>query len=97
MRLVLDTNILISALLSRTSLPAHLLVLWRQNRFVLLTTQEQLEELRRVMRYPKIRERLPSALAGRLVNELRSLGIMIDDLMTTICWRWPRRVRPTCC
>ena len=80
MRLVVDTNILISALLAGTSLPAELIVLWRQGRFELLTAAEQLDELRRVTRYPKIRERLAPALAGRLVNDLRTLAVVVDKL-----------------
>ena len=71
MRLVIDTNILISALLSGTLLPAHLIVLWREGRFDLLTSVE---------RYPKIRERLAPALAGRLINELRDIAITLKDL-----------------
>ena len=65
MRLVIDTNIFISALLSTSSLPAHLVVLWREGRFDLLTSADQLDELVRVTRYPKIRERLSPALAPR--------------------------------
>jgi putative PIN family toxin of toxin-antitoxin system len=80
--LVIDTNLLISALLAGTSLPAHLIVLWRNGRFDLLTAGAQLDELMRVTRYPKIRERLPPALAGRLVNDLRALTIMLDKLPT---------------
>ena len=80
MRLVIDTNILISALLSGTSLPAHLIVLWREGRFDLLTSAEQLDELMRVTRYPKIRERLAPALAGRLINELRDVAIVVSDM-----------------
>ncbi len=80
MRLVIDTNILISGLLSSTSLPAHLLVLWREGRFDLLTSADQLDELMRVTRYPKIRERLVPALAGRLINEIRDLAIPLRDL-----------------
>lgn len=80
MRLVVDSNILVSALLAAHSLPAHLLVLWREGRFELLTAQEQLEELRRVTRYPKIRERLSPALAGPLVNELRDVARLLHDL-----------------
>lgn len=38
MRVVLDTNVLISALLAQASLPAHLLRLWREGRFVLITS-----------------------------------------------------------
>jgi uncharacterized protein len=85
-RLVIDTNILISALLAGTSLPAHLIVLWREGRFDLLTSADQLDELIRVTRYPKIRERLAPALAGRLINELREIAGMVVDLpAVTIC------------
>lgn len=80
MRLIIDTNILVSALLAATSLPAQLVVLWRAGRFDLLTTAEQLDELMRVTRYPKIRERLAPAVAGRLVNDLRALAVTVDKL-----------------
>ena len=89
MRLVVDTNILVSALLAGTSLPAQLIVLWRQGRFDLLTAAEQLDELRRVTRYPKIRERLAPALAGRLVNDLRTLSVVVDKLPTVDVSRDP--------
>jgi putative PIN family toxin of toxin-antitoxin system len=80
MRLVIDTNILISAMLVRASLPAHLIVLWREGHFELLTSAEQIDELMRVSRYPKIRERLAPALAGRLINDLRELAIVVTNL-----------------
>jgi len=79
-RLVIDTNILVSALLAGTSLPAHLIDLWREGRFDLLTSAEQLDELMRVTRYPKIRERLTPALAGRLINELREIAVVVQNL-----------------
>jgi uncharacterized protein len=85
-RLVIDTNILVSALLASTSLPAHLIVLWREGRFDLLTAAEQLDELMRVTRYPKIRERLAPALAGRLINELRDIAVVVQNLpIVTVC------------
>lgn len=77
MRVVLDTNVLISALLVETSLPARLIQAWRDGRFTLLTAPSQLEELMRVTRYPKIRERLNPALAGRLINEVRDLAVIV--------------------
>ncbi len=82
MRLVIDTNVLVSALFSETSLPAHLVTLWREGRFDLVMAAEQLAELGRVTRYPKIRERIAPALAGRLVNELRDLAVMVGELPT---------------
>ena len=89
MRLVVDTNILISALLARGSLPGHLITLWRQNRFDLLTADEQLDELMRVTRYAKIRARLPAALAGRLINELRAIAVVLS----AITWHPANRAR----
>ena len=80
MRLVVDTNIFISALLAGTSLPAHLMVLWREGQFDLLTAPDQLDELMRVTRYPKMRARLQPALAGRLSNELRDLAVVVKQL-----------------
>jgi putative PIN family toxin of toxin-antitoxin system len=79
-RLVIDTNILISALLAGTSLPAQLIVLWREGQFDLLTAADQLDELMRVTRYEKIRARLAPALAGRLINELRDMAVVVPSL-----------------
>lgn len=80
MRVVLDTNIFISALLVETSLPSALIGLWRHGKFVLLSAQEQIHELSRVTRYPKIKARLNPALAGRLINEIRDVSVMVESL-----------------
>ena len=80
MRVVLDTNILISVLLVESSLPAQLITHWRQGVFILLTANLQLDELMRVTRYPKIRARLTPALAGRLINDLREVAIKVENL-----------------
>jgi putative PIN family toxin of toxin-antitoxin system len=80
MRMVLDTNVLVSALLIETSLPAQLLTQWRRERFDLLTADLQLEELMRVTRYPKISARLKPSLAGRLIHHLRELAVLIENL-----------------
>ena len=80
MRIVADTNILISALLAGRSLPARVIDLWRDGRVELVTSREQIDEMMRVTRYSKIRERLSPALAGRLITELRDLAILVDRL-----------------
>lgn len=80
MRVVLDTNVLVSALLAESSLPAQLLIHWRHGRFALLTGAAQIDELIRVTRYPKIRTRLKPALAGRLINNLRDLAVVVERL-----------------
>lgn len=80
MRVVLDTNVLISALLVRDSKPAQLLAAWRRSSFELLTCETQLTEIREVTRRPTLRALIRPALAGELVNQLRNMALWIDTL-----------------
>ncbi|MFN0168249.1 MAG: putative toxin-antitoxin system toxin component, PIN family [Bryobacteraceae bacterium] len=82
MRLVLDTNVLLSALMSPASPSAEILTLWRDRKVAVLTAAEQIDEIVRVTRYPRIRARLLPALAGRLVNRLRDVAIVVERLPT---------------
>jgi putative PIN family toxin of toxin-antitoxin system len=79
-RVVIDTNIFISALLIPTSSAAHLVSLWKEEDFILLTADLQLQEIIRVTRYPKLRERLTPSIVGRLINEIREISIFINKL-----------------
>ena len=58
MLVVLDPNVLVSALLSATGAPAQLIRLWLQGEFELLVSPALLDELRRVIAYPKVAERM---------------------------------------
>jgi predicted nucleic acid-binding protein len=44
------------------------------------THEEQLEEFRRVTRYPRIKARIDSSAAGTLHNELQHLAVVLRDL-----------------
>lgn len=79
MRVVLDTNVLVSALLSAGHPPALLFDAWRDNRFDLLISREQLGELTRVTRYARLRPRIRPSDAGRLVNLLVDLAVIIES------------------
>ena len=80
MRVIVDTNILISALLIGDSSSARLLEYWRQGTFTLITAEAQIEELTRVMRYPKIRTRVAPALGNPLIEEMQDLAIFMHAL-----------------
>ncbi len=82
MRLVLDTNVLLSALMSPASPSAEILSLWRDRKVDVLTAVGQIDEIARVTRYPRIRARLHPALSGRLVNRLRDVAIVVGKLPT---------------
>jgi uncharacterized protein len=58
MRIVLDTNVLISALVSATGTAAQILARCQAGELELLISPANLTELRRVLAYPKIRKRL---------------------------------------
>ena len=82
MRLILDTNILVAALITRGTPPDKLYEAWRDGRFTLLTSELQIEEIRRVTRREGIRFRIHQAEAGRLVNDLRRMATLIHHLPT---------------
>ncbi len=52
MRVVLDTNVLVSALLF-TGISSELVSLWRKNAITVLLSRDILEEYLRVFGYPK--------------------------------------------
>src|SRR5260221_5051479 len=80
---VLDTNILLSALIRRDSVPGRIIEAWFDDHFVLLTHDLQLEELRTVTRRPQIRTLIRAAEAGRLVNQLRAQSELVTRLPPT--------------
>jgi putative PIN family toxin of toxin-antitoxin system len=80
MRVVLDTNILISALLIQTGNPAAIYRAWRAGHFTLLTCTEHLDELVATLRKPAIAERIKPYKAGGLVNEMKKLAECVDEL-----------------
>ena len=57
MRAVLDTNVIVSAVLSRAGAPGAILRAWREDRFQLGTSAPLLDELRDVLARPRIAER----------------------------------------
>jgi hypothetical protein len=80
LRVVLDTNVLLAALLTRGTPPDRLYEAWREGRFQLASCERQLEEINRVSRRPFFRERLAAGAAGRMVNDIRALALMCDPL-----------------
>lgn len=58
MRIVLDTNVLVSGLISPSGAPAQIQAAWRRGDFELVTSAPLLDELAEVLSYPRIRNRL---------------------------------------
>ncbi len=79
MRIILDTNVLIAALMTNNGSPHRLFEAFLADRFTLITGTMQIEEFSRVTRYPAIRARIHPAQAGRMLNAIRALAINIEN------------------
>jgi uncharacterized protein len=71
-RVILDTNVLVSGLMFPQSVPGSAVAVWREGRFDLVLTLAQLEEIGRVPAYPKIRKilRWDDEAIGRFLRQL---------------------------
>lgn len=79
MRVVIDANVLVSAVISSSGPPREVLTAWTQERFELVASPALLEELRDVLARPKLRRYLtPGAAAGYLAG-LGQDGLLIED------------------
>ncbi|MEI2415559.1 putative toxin-antitoxin system toxin component, PIN family [Orrella sp. JC864] len=76
MRVILDTNVLLGALVSPHGPPDAIYRAWRAGRFELATSAPQLEELRRASRYPKLRRILPAHRIGTMLNNMQRAVVL---------------------
>lgn len=83
MRVVLDTNVLLSALISPHGAPDVIYRAWRAARFEVVTSVPQLDELRRASRYPKFKAVLQPHRVGTMVNNLQR-AVVLEHLPTGI-------------
>jgi len=70
MIVVLDTNVIFSAIISPSGTSGKIDDAWRLARFKVVTSDFQLNELQRVSRYPKMKSILTPADVGAVVNDL---------------------------
>lgn len=103
MRVVLDTNIIVSALLAPAGKPAAIISIWLDGKFTLLTCAAHLDELRSTLQKPRVSERIKPHNAGRLVNQVggsprTSIPCRAWNALpippTIFCWPCPKAARP---
>ena len=80
MRVVLDTNIIVSALLAPAGKPAAIIRIWLDGKFTLLTSAAHLAELRSTLQKPRVSERIKPHKAGRLINQVSKIAEDVDPL-----------------
>ena len=99
MKVVIDTNVLLAAVIKPFNPPQQIYEAWKDGRFELYISEAQLEEIRRVSRYEKMRAILPPFKVGAMINSLKRLARIVsvgdicsepskdpdDDFLIAIC------------
>lgn len=75
MRVLLDSNLFISALISPLGSPGLIYEAWLQGRFHVVTCQHQIDEIREASRNPKFREKLQPHRVGTMLNHLYGASV----------------------
>jgi putative PIN family toxin of toxin-antitoxin system len=86
MRIVLDTNVLVSTLVSAGKAPAQILARCQAGELDLLVSPDSLAELRRVLAYPRIRKRLQYS-----DEQIERFISNSDTVQHTSAAGWPER------
>lgn len=88
MRVVIDTNVIISRFLSPSGSPARVLALWEDGRFEAVVSEPILAEYDRVLAYPKITASLglTSDEIAQTVADFRAFPVVVEpaDQVTVI-------------
>ena len=80
MRVVLDTNILISALITKGTPPDTLYRAWLRGEIELVTSVAQIAEFARVLARPRIRRLVDADEANALVESIAARAVVLDIL-----------------
>lgn len=84
MRIVLDTNILISALITPNGIGAQIIDAWNADHFIILSHDLWLAEIRNVTRRSKISARIRRIDAARLVNRLARSCERVENIARVV-------------
>jgi len=84
MRVVLDTNVLVSAIIGPRGIPSQILHAWRVGQFELILSEVTLIEIGRVFRYPKIAKyhRWSEERLQAFLDDLAHLAILTPGTLT---------------
>lgn len=89
MRVVLDSNVLLSALISPHAPPHLIYTAWRKGRFELISCSYQIEEIRRASRYPRLQRILQGHRVGAMINHLQETTLVDLPAQTETAVRDP--------
>jgi len=84
MHIVLDTNVIISALLSSKGAPAELINRWEADEFGVVVSPALIGELERCLTYPRVTKYLktPQETRDAILNHLVNVAIVVEPKFT---------------
>ncbi len=83
MRIVLDTNILVSALITKGTPPDQLYQAWRGGEVELVTSPAQIDEVTDVLARPRLRKYVDPDEAAQLVAAIHQRATVLSDVPVT--------------
>ena len=78
MRIVLDTNILIGALITKDTPPDRLYQAWLRGEIELVTSRAQIAEITEVLARPRIQQLIDAEEAAAIVENLDARAVVLD-------------------
>lgn len=81
-RVVVDTNLLISAIIAARSIPDQLMQLWKEDRYILITSDQLLDEIKDVAERDHFKKYYPlfSKLSAELIDNLSLSADLVNHL-----------------
>jgi putative PIN family toxin of toxin-antitoxin system len=78
-RAVLDTNVVVSSVISKKGAPFHLLQAWTDLRFTFITSESIIEEVQRVLSKPNVKDvfRLTDEQISQLAETMRQNAVVV--------------------
>ena len=80
MRVVLDTNVLIAALITKGTPPDRLYQAWLRGEIELVTSVAQIAELAAVLARPRLQKYLDADEAAAIIENIDTRAVILDDL-----------------
>jgi putative PIN family toxin of toxin-antitoxin system len=82
LRVVLDTNVFVSSLLSRKGAPSKVLDEWRAGKYLLVTSPSIISEIERVLKTPRIKKRygIGQEAIEQLIGLLEKDAVVVPEL-----------------
>jgi putative PIN family toxin of toxin-antitoxin system len=78
-RVVLDANVLVSAVISTAGPPREIVTAWVDERFELIASPELLDELRDVLQRPRLRRWVSLETATEFIAGLAEDAVIVED------------------